>query len=591
MTDDSLIGKRLGGFLIQEKIGSGGMGTVYRGLQEGLDRPVAVKVLQGERAGRNTTLLKRFLREAKSAGQVSHIHVVQVYNAGVSDAVHFIAMEYVDGLSVGQLLDRNKSFLEKEAVSIGRQAALGLQAAAHRGLVHRDVKPDNLLITRGGVVKVADFGLVVDTHAETRLTQEGMAIGTISYMSPEQIRGDKVDLRTDIYSLGATMFHMAAGRPPFAGESAVVLAYKHIHEAPPLLRSLRPEVSEGLEAVVHRMLAKDSAQRHATWEELLEDLDGLTNRGQPASGQTLEFHRKLLVESRPPARSRAFLAGLVALILALAAGTFLAAWGLSRGGDEKPPDPPPLLPAPSGPAFTVEAPKEGEVLGSPQVAVRGTVDAGAVLALEVNGARVAVLEGRFRHELWLDAADPRIRIEALLKDGGRERRTIALRIDVAPPRIAIEEPAGGVLHTREPEALVSGTVSDEGAVRLQADGADAPLKDGRFSLRVPLAAEGERRLVLTATDRVGHRSTAEARLVRDLTPPRLAFQNLPRLVDGGEPAVRLVFEVDEPVARLLVNGREVPVSGKTYELLLALREGVNAVRVEAFDLAGNPAAL
>ncbi|MHC4598714.1 MAG: serine/threonine-protein kinase, partial [Planctomycetota bacterium] len=216
MDRDPHIGRKLGNFLIQEKVGAGGMGTVYRANQEGLERPVAVKILHGAR--RSPTFLKRFLREAKSAAQISHPNVVQVYTAGVEDSVHYIAMEFLQGSSVGDLLDARRSFSESEVISIGKQAALGLQAAARRSLIHRDVKPDNLILDDDSVIKVADFGLAKDVESHSRLTEDKVTIGTIAYMSPEQIRGGELDLRSDIYALGATLFHLATGRPAFYGE-------------------------------------------------------------------------------------------------------------------------------------------------------------------------------------------------------------------------------------------------------------------------------------------------------------------------------------------------------------------------------------
>jgi serine/threonine-protein kinase len=183
MEKDPYIGKKIGGFLVQEKVGEGGMGTVYRAIQEGLDRPAALKVLQVGR--RNPTFHKRFIREAKSAAQISHANVVQILTTGMVDDVHFIAMEFLEGASVGELLESKGRFQEREILSIARQASLGLQAAARRGLVHRDVKPDNLMLDSKGVIKVADFGLAKDVASHTRLTEEKVAIGTIAYMSPE----------------------------------------------------------------------------------------------------------------------------------------------------------------------------------------------------------------------------------------------------------------------------------------------------------------------------------------------------------------------------------------------------------------------
>lgn len=588
MGGDPLIGTKLGRFLIQETLGSGGMGTVYRALQEGLDRPVAVKVLHSGR--QNTTFLKRFLREAKSAAQVSHANVVQVYTAGVHEGVHYIAMEYVQGTSVGEEIDRRGALPEKEILSAGLQAASGLQAAWKRGLVHRDVKPDNLLVLPDGTVKVADFGLAKGAEAQTRLTQDKVTIGTIAYMSPEQIRGGKVDARSDIYALGATLYHMAAGRPPFVGEGAVVMAYQHLNEPPQLLRELRPAVSSGLEAVVHRMMAKAPEDRYPDYESVLQDLSALETTGHPSSGVTMEHFHRLLVDAGPPRRSRRFTAivGAALLLAAVATIAAVAVFGKGGRGDGAPDGKPVLPPSPSG--LDVEAPAEGAILPSLRVEVKGAADPTAVQAVEINGTQVPLLAGRFGHEVWLDPDRPRIRIKALRFDGGTEEVVRSVRVDTQPPEIEIREPAGGVLYTREAVARVEGIFRDENPKSLRADGAALSLADGRFALEVPVGDEGgagETRIVFVGEDQAGNRVEAEVVVIRDLAPPQIEIRDLPRFVDGGDGVLPLVFEVNEPLSSLTVNGEAKAPHGLLYEMKLALREGVNEIGITATDLAGN----
>ncbi|MHC5079276.1 MAG: protein kinase domain-containing protein [Planctomycetota bacterium] len=587
MAKDPNIGRKIGNFLIQEKVGSGGMGTVYRAIQEGLDRPVAVKILLSGR--QSPTFLKRFIREAKSAAQVNHPNVVQVYTAGLSEDVHFLAMEFLQGSSVGDLLDRHGKFKEGEILSIARQAAMGLQAAARRGLVHRDVKPDNLILDRDSVIKVADFGLAKDAQDPTRLTQDKVTIGTIAYMSPEQIRGTDVDFRSDIYSLGATLFHMATGRPPFLGEGAVVMAYMHLNEPPPLLRSLNGEISESLEAVIHRMMAKDPEKRYASYEELLEDINALSNEGVPTSTQTLEFHRELIREARAPVHSRGYLVALIGGTLALAVVVLLLVnlFVGNRKKEEKPP--PDENPPPRSSGFVLEAPVEGAILPSSRVLVTGKADPDEVASLEINGVQVSVIAGRFSHDTWLDPKTPQIAIVIHRRDGGVEKKALSLIVDGEPPRIVIEEPKGGVLHTREASARIAGSFHDDHPEALLVDKAAVQVKEDRFELQVPLTEEGLKRVVLKGIDKAEHVTVVEVILVRDLTKPRIDLHKFESIVKGGDGSTTIRFEVDEPLSQLRLNGESLPLGRKGYEIPISLKEGTNEIRIEAVDLAGNPA--
>gem|GEM_PF-162700 len=587
MDQDPYIGKKLGRFLIQEKIGSGGMGTVYRALQEGLDRTAAVKVLHGERRG--GTFQKRFVREARSAAQVSHPNVVQVYTAGVAETIPFLAMEFLDGTSIGERLDSEGRIPEGEAVAIARQAARGLQAAARQHLIHRDVKPDNLVITSDGTVKVADFGLAKDTEAHTRLTQDKVTIGTIAYMSPEQIRGETLDVRSDIYALGATLYHMVSGRPPFVGEGAVVLAYKHLNDPVPLLRSAFASASAGVEAVIHRMMAKKPEDRYSGYEALLEDLDHLAASGSPALRETLAFHDRILIEDRGPVRSRRFLLALAAGGLVIAAGVILLAsfLGGRKGTGEGAVSP--STPA-TDPPIEIRRPAEGAVLPSPRTEVKGSVDPTRVVSLEINGQAVPIVGGRFSLDVWLDPASPALAWTARLAGGEERTGTMSLRVDAEAPRIVVDEPAGGTRHTRADKVRLEGRFLDRHPGPFRVDGAVVPLREGRFSLDIPLAGEGERRVRLEGEDRAGHRAETTVILVRDLTPPRIVFHDFERFIEGGDGTLSACFKVTDeasPIAGVSLNGEELPGSGPLFERKIDLAEGVNELRVQARDAAGN----
>lgn len=265
-----LSGKVLGDFRLIRKLGEGGMGQVYLAEQISLHRRVAVKLLKSDLAGQDVSL-KRFRAEAKSVAHLNHPNIVQVYTFGECEGLHYMALEYVDGRNLRDYLRRHGPIPIHLALHIVHQVALALHRAAEVGLVHRDIKPENILLTRRGEVKVADFGLSRMIHGEEaqRLTQTGTTIGTPLYMSPEQVEGRPLDIRSDIYSLGVTCYHLLAGRPPFEGDNAFAVALQHIQADPPPLQSFRPDLPEQVCALVHKMMAKRPEERFQTPAELL----------------------------------------------------------------------------------------------------------------------------------------------------------------------------------------------------------------------------------------------------------------------------------------------------------------------------------
>ena len=267
-------GDRLGPYLIEAKIGEGGMGKVYRCLDPTLKRQVAVKVLH-DKYVRDPRYKARFLREAQTVANVSHPGVAQVYSIDTTGGSLSIVMEYVDGYSLEERLERDETIAIEEAVGWVRQAAEGLQAALVQGIIHRDIKPSNLLVNGGGRVKVVDFGLAKDLAASTSLTDDGIVLGTPQYISPEQGRGKKVDQRSDIYSLGATFYHLITGRPPFTQESQIAVIVAHVQEKPPAPHELRGQLPDDVSRVIGRMMATAPEDRYPNYGELIEDLDCL----------------------------------------------------------------------------------------------------------------------------------------------------------------------------------------------------------------------------------------------------------------------------------------------------------------------------
>jgi serine/threonine-protein kinase len=283
------------GFQMLEKIGRGCMGVVYKARQTSVDRIVAVKILLPSLA-KNPSYVQRFVREAKMAAALSHPNLVSVIDAGSAGGLYFFVMEYVEGKSVGERLLEVGRFEEKEALGIAMSVAEALLHANERGLIHRDVKPDNIMIHRDRA-KLADLGLARPTADETwALAEAGLAVGTPYYISPEQARGEvHIDIRTDLYSLGATLYHMVTGRPPFQGETSAEVTRQHadinLSAAPP--DHLNDKISSGFGVVVETLLAKDRKNRYQQPKDLIHDLKNLI-AGQPpdiAQQSVSEFGR------------------------------------------------------------------------------------------------------------------------------------------------------------------------------------------------------------------------------------------------------------------------------------------------------------
>src|SRR3954470_21115577 len=269
----SLIGTVLSErYRLESKLGSGGMSTVYLSRDITLERWVAVKVMHREMSDQ-TDQIERFRREARAVAQLSHPNVVSVIDAGEDGGHPYIVFEYVDGETLKQRIERVGPLPVDEATAYAIEIGRGLAAAHSRRLVHRDVKPQNVLIDSEGRAKVTDFGIARSLEADG-LTQTGRVLGTTDYVSPEQAMGRGVDARTDIYSLGVLLYEMLTGEVPFTAETVVGVAMKHVNEDMPDVQRRRPEVSSALAAVVERATSKDPKQRYPDMASCLADLEG-----------------------------------------------------------------------------------------------------------------------------------------------------------------------------------------------------------------------------------------------------------------------------------------------------------------------------
>ncbi|MHC4831523.1 MAG: protein kinase domain-containing protein [Planctomycetota bacterium] len=248
------------GYQIKSKLGKGGMGSVYKALHVKLQKFVALKVLPPDLAN-DQEYLDRFNREATAAAKLNHPNIVQALDVGKSLGYHYFVMEYVDGETVKDAIEKTKAIDEPTALHITAQTAQALIHAWRYDLIHRDIKPSNLILSKQGICKLCDLGLAKNVQEDVAITQTGVIMGTPFYLSPEQARNENLDIRSDIYSLGVTLFHMVTGQVPFTGNTAATILYKHIFMEPPRASTINPEVSEATSDLIAFMLMKSKDER------------------------------------------------------------------------------------------------------------------------------------------------------------------------------------------------------------------------------------------------------------------------------------------------------------------------------------------
>lgn len=303
--------RRLGQYEVVRKLGEGGMGAVYEAVQRNLDRRIALKVLPSARTS-DAQFVQRFQREAKAAGALNHPHIIQVYDCGEEQGRHFIAMEFVDGESLGARLKKEGKLPLREALETVQAVARALQYAHGRSIIHRDIKPDNIMVTRDGVVKLADLGLAKSTKEESSVTQTGVALGTPYYMAPEQAQNARrADHRADIYALGITLMHLVTGKRPFEADSSLAVILAHLEKPLPMGRDLGTELPPEVDALIQKMSAKDPAARHQDYDSLLADIERILARPPAGAARASDADEaaSTLAATPPPAHPAASRAG------------------------------------------------------------------------------------------------------------------------------------------------------------------------------------------------------------------------------------------------------------------------------------------
>jgi tRNA A-37 threonylcarbamoyl transferase component Bud32/CheY-like chemotaxis protein len=279
-TDDPRIGQTIAGYRIEERVGRGGMGVVYRAEHLNLRRRAAIKIIAPDLA-ESEGFRERFTREARIAAALQHPNIVTVYDAGEVDGILYLAMQYIEGNDLAAMLRKDGRLRPYRAIDVIRQVASALDAAHAMGLIHRDVKPANVLI-EGRTAFLTDFGLTKrmdGTHTE--LTRAGDVVGTIHYVAPEQIEGGKVSARSDVYSLGCLLYHCLTGQVPYSRDTDVAVIYAHLSEPPPKLTALRPELAAGLDGVIAKALDKSPDRRFPTCTDLVNAARGVIDAAGP----------------------------------------------------------------------------------------------------------------------------------------------------------------------------------------------------------------------------------------------------------------------------------------------------------------------
>ena len=315
--------EQFGRYIVQEEIGRGGMGIVYRAYDPDIDRNIALKALRPERSS-DWDLIRRFLREAKAAGRLTHPNIVTVYDVGEDKGTAFIAMELLVGCPLNQLIQQGPLPLEK-SIHYAKQIALALQYAHIEGVVHRDVKPSNIIVVEGDTIKITDFGVArIQDMSLTEETRTGQILGTPNYMAPEQVMGKKVDGRADLFSLGVILYEMLSGGKPFKGDNFAALFHSILKQSQKPLKEISPDVPSEIDSVVSKALEKDLDKRYQTGKEFAEALS------VPISGGSVSVSSKSVVNEDVKERQRTKSLGAKFVYVALAALIILGIFMIPR---------------------------------------------------------------------------------------------------------------------------------------------------------------------------------------------------------------------------------------------------------------------
>lgn len=330
-TQGGLVGREIAGYKILERVGRGGMGTVYRARQLSLDRIVAFKVLSSSLTW-DQEFIRRFTDEVRAAASLAHPNIARALDVGQDGSTPYFVMEYMAGGSIEDSIEKEGRIAPDRVVPMLLDIARGLAYAEERGLVHRDIKPENLMLDEHGVAKIVDLGIACERKGSRRADQSDGVFGSAHYIAPEQASGEKIDSRADIYGLGATAYHMLCGHTMFTGESQAEIMSKHVEEEPEPLQAVAPWVPRSLCAVVERMTAKDPDERYGSARELIQALEslgaGVGGASRPIELRHVDQLGELAEKPRTDRyqrerRTRRLVAGVIGALLLLAGLVFL----------------------------------------------------------------------------------------------------------------------------------------------------------------------------------------------------------------------------------------------------------------------------